>query len=51
MFAEDEGLANWIDMAQQMVKWQGLPARICWLGYGDRHRFALRVNEMVASGS
>lgn len=50
MFAEDEGLANWIDMAQQMVKWQGLPARICWLGYGDRHRFALRVNEMVASG-
>ena len=50
MFVEDEGLANWIDMAQQMVKWQGLPARICWLGYGDRHRFALRVNEMVASG-
>ena len=50
MFVEDEGLANWIDMAQQMVKWQGLPARICWLGYGDRHRFALRVNDMVASG-
>lgn len=50
MFADDEGLVNWIDMAQKMVKWQGLPARICWLGYGDRHRFALRVNEMVASG-
>ncbi|MBM7609131.1 urocanate hydratase [Lysinibacillus composti] len=50
MFAEDEGLTNWIDMAQKMVKWQGLPARICWLGYGDRHRFALKVNEMVASG-
>ena len=50
MFAEDEVLVNWIDMAQQMVKWQGLPARICWLGYGDRHRFALRVNEMVAIG-
>ncbi len=33
-----------------MVKWQGLPARICWLGYGDRDRFALRANEMVASG-
>lgn len=48
MFAHDEGLVNWIDMAQKMVKWQGLPARICWLGYGDRHRFALRVNEMVA---
>ena len=50
MFAEDAGLVNWIDMAQKMVKWQGLPARICWLGYGDRHRFALRVNEMVAKG-
>jgi len=50
MFAEDEALVNWIDMAQKMIKWQGLPARICWLGYGDRHRFALKVNEMVASG-
>lgn len=50
MFAQDEGLVNWIDMAQKMVKWQGLPARICWLGYGDRHRFALKVNEMVAKG-
>ncbi|KOS66235.1 urocanate hydratase [Lysinibacillus contaminans] len=50
MFAHDEGLVNWIEMAQKMVKWQGLPARICWLGYGDRHRFALKVNEMVASG-
>ncbi|EWH30848.1 urocanate hydratase, partial [Lysinibacillus sphaericus] len=50
MFAEDEGLVNWINMAQKMVKWQGLPARICWLGYGDRHRFALKVNEMVANG-
>ena len=50
MFAKDEGLVNWIDMAQQMVKGQGLPARICWLGYGDRHRFALRVNDMVANG-
>ena len=50
MFAQDEGLVKWIDMAQKMVKWQGLPARICWLGYGDRHRFALKVNEMVANG-
>lgn len=50
MFHEDEALLNWIDMAQKMVKWQGYPARICWLGYGDRHRFALKVNEMVASG-
>lgn len=50
MFHDDEALVNWIDMAQKMVEWQGLPARICWLGYGDRHRFALKVNEMVASG-
>lgn len=50
MFSEDEALVNWIHMAQKMVKWQGLPARICWLGYGDRHRFALKVNDMVASG-
>ncbi|MFJ7951979.1 urocanate hydratase [Lysinibacillus sp. NPDC096418] len=50
MFGQDVGLVNWIDMAQKMVKWQGLPARICWLGYGDRHRFALKVNEMVAKG-
>ncbi|MGX4668554.1 urocanate hydratase [Cerasibacillus sp. JNUCC 74] len=50
MFAADESLVNWIDMAQKMIKWQGLPARICWLGYGDRHRFALAVNKLVASG-
>lgn len=50
MFAEDKSLINWIEMAQKMVKWQGLPARICWLGYGERHKFALKINEMVASG-
>lgn len=50
MFKDDAALVNWIDMAQEMIAWQGLPARICWLGYGDRHRFALKVNEMVASG-
>jgi urocanate hydratase len=50
MFADDEALVNWIKMAQKMVKWQGLPSRICWLGYGDRHRFGLKINEMVASG-
>ncbi|WP_075981350.1 urocanate hydratase [Bacillus massilinigeriensis] len=50
MFKEDESLVNWMEMAQKMVKWQGLPARICWLGYGERHRFALKINEMVASG-
>ncbi|WP_153722861.1 urocanate hydratase [Sporosarcina cascadiensis] len=50
MFSNNEVLTNWIDMAQEMVAWQGLPARICWLGYGERHKFALKVNEMVASG-
>ncbi len=50
MFSEDEGLVNWIKMAQEEVEWQGLPARICWLGYGERHRFGLKVNEMVAKG-
>src|SRR5699024_6209313 len=50
MFKEDEALVNWVDMAQEMVSWQGLPSRICWLGYGDRDRFALKVNEMVANG-
>lgn len=50
MFKENEALVNWIDMAQKMVEWQGLPARICWLGYGERHKFALKVNEMVANG-
>lgn len=50
MFGHDEALVNWIDMAQEMVQWQGLPSRIFWLGYGERHKFALKVNEMVASG-
>src|SRR5436190_22955548 len=43
-------LANWLDMARARVKFQGLPARICWVGLGDRHRLGLAFNEMVASG-
>ncbi|KQY57095.1 MULTISPECIES: urocanate hydratase [unclassified Nocardioides] len=43
-------LHKWIDMAGERVAFQGLPARICWLGYGDRHRAGLKFNEMVASG-
>lgn len=50
MFKNNESLVNWIDMAQKMVSWQGLPSRICWLGYGERDQFALKVNEMIASG-
>ncbi len=49
-FPEDEGLARWIKLAADRVAFQGLPARICWLGYGERHRLGLRFNEMVRSG-
>ncbi len=47
---DDPSLANWLRMAQERIAFQGLPARICWLGYGDRHRVGLRFNELVASG-
>ena len=50
LFPEDERLRKWITMAGERVQFQGLPARICWLGYGERHRAGLRFNEMVASG-
>ena len=49
-FPDNEGLARWIRLAGQRVAFQGLPARICWLGYGERHRLGLRFNEMVRSG-
>jgi urocanate hydratase len=50
LFPEDAKLRKWITMAQERVHYQGLPARICWLGYGERHRAGLKFNEMVASG-
>jgi urocanate hydratase len=50
LFPEDEHLARWIRLAQKEVEFQGLPARICWLGYGERARAGLKFNEMVASG-
>jgi len=50
LFPEDEHLARWLKLAQQQVQFQGLPARICWLGYGERARAGLRLNELVASG-
>ncbi len=50
LFPENEGLARWIRMAQEKVPFQGLPARICWLGYGERAKAGLRFNELVASG-
>ena len=49
-FPDDEGLARWIRLAGERVAFQGLPARICWLGYGERHRLGLRFNELVALG-
>ena len=50
LFPEDEHLRRWITMAGERVHFQGLPARICWLGYGERHRAGVRFNEMVAAG-
>jgi urocanate hydratase len=49
-FPENESLARWIRMAAEKVAFQGLPARICWLGYGERDRLGLRFNRMVARG-
>jgi urocanate hydratase len=50
LFPENESLHRWIKMAGERVAFQGLPARICWLGYGERDRAGVRFNEMVASG-
>jgi urocanate hydratase len=50
LFPDDERLQRWLAMAAERVAYQGLPARICWLGYGARARAGLRFNEMVASG-
>lgn len=51
LFPEDESLHRWIKMAQEQVHFQGLPARICWLGYGERALAGLKFNELVASGA
>ncbi|MFN2190355.1 MAG: urocanate hydratase, partial [Candidatus Promineifilaceae bacterium] len=51
LFPEDEPLHRWIKMAQEQVQFQGLPARICWLGYGERAKAGLKFNELVASGA
>ncbi len=49
-FPEDEALCRWIRLAQDRVHFQGLPSRICWLGYGERARFGLLINDLVARG-
>jgi len=50
LFPDNTGLHRWLDMAGERIAFQGLPARICWIGLGDRHRAGLMFNEMVASG-
>lgn len=50
LFPYDEHLKKWIELAQKKVKWQGLPARICWLGQGERAEFGLAINQMVKKG-
>ncbi len=50
LFPEDTVLMNWIRLAQKHIPWQGLPARVCWLGYGERKKFALAINALVRSG-
>jgi urocanate hydratase len=50
LMPNDKDLHNWLDMAKSRIKFQGLPARICWVGLGDRHRLGLAFNEMVARG-
>ena len=50
LMPDDAHLHHWLDMAREKIKFQGLPARICWVGLGDRHRLGLAFNQMVASG-
>lgn len=50
LFPDNKSLMRWLDLASEKIKFQGLPARICWLGYGDRAKMGLAMNQMVASG-
>jgi urocanate hydratase len=50
LLPDDKHLHHWMDMARERIQFQGLPARICWVGLGDRHRLGLAFNEMVAKG-
>ena len=50
LFPENEHLQRWLELARTRIAYQGLPARICWLGYGERHRAGLRFNDLVRSG-
>ena len=50
LFPDNAPLLRWLDMAEERIEYQGLPARICWLGYGERHKAGLAFNELVRSG-
>ncbi len=50
LFPKDRQLANWIGLAEEHLPWEGLPARVCWLGYGERAKFGKRINQMVRDG-
>lgn len=50
LFPKDKQLANWIGLAEKYLPWEGLPARVCWLGYGERAKFGKRINQMVRDG-
>lgn len=50
LFPENEQLTRWIKLAEKHLPWEGLPARVCWLGYGERARFASKINQLVAEG-
>jgi urocanate hydratase len=50
LFPDNRALGRWVEMAEERVHFQGLPARICWLGYGERHQAGLAFNELVAGG-
>src|SRR5207253_10617536 len=50
LFPDNRILRRWIDLARKRIKFQGLPARICWLGYGERARFGLAINDLVKKG-
>lgn len=50
LFPNDRTLCNWIRLAEKNLPWEGLPARVCWLGYGERDKFALEINKMIRDG-
>jgi urocanate hydratase len=50
MFPDNKSLRRWIDLASRRIRFQGLPARICWLGYGERAKFGLAINELIRQG-